>query len=282
MRFVDDDKIYVRQSWLNDALMCPERARLMEKNPELRRENDSAMMGTACHTAIEAILNNEIDAGDAGDYAVHAFRSAEQDLWAQNKQIYVTNTDPAKWDTHIHSMASAWVRDILPVVPLGGETEHKFAVHVGSVKNALYEYELYFEGTIDYVHPSGLWDWKTSARKYSEVEKQTQNIQSALYVEAMVRAGVLQYPSNFSFGVMIRNASSSGQVVSVKRTEGHGSWVVQQAQALINGILLSKIYLPDERWLINDQHFLCSDRWCPVWSMCKGAHIKGSSSVEEA
>lgn len=280
MRFVDDDKIYVRQSWLNDALMCPERARLMELNPELRRENDSAMMGTACHSAIEAVIKSEIKPSEISDYAVHRFHIMEEELWAQDKRINITNTDPAKWDTHIASMAAAWVRDIMPEVPMGGEVEHKFAVHVGSVSNKLYDYELYFEGTIDYLHPSGLWDWKTSARKYYEAEKQNQNIQSALYVESMVRMGFLEYPQQFSFGVMIRNASSSGQIVRVDRTEGHGRWVIEQTKALINGILLSKIYLPDERWLINDQHHLCSDRWCPVWSMCKGAHIKGPVAEE--
>ena len=51
------NRIYVRQSWLGDALMCPERARLGSLHPELRRENDSAMMGTAVHVGIEAVLN---------------------------------------------------------------------------------------------------------------------------------------------------------------------------------------------------------------------------------
>ena len=40
------DRIYIRQSWLGDALMCPERARLTELHPTARKENDSAMMGT--------------------------------------------------------------------------------------------------------------------------------------------------------------------------------------------------------------------------------------------
>jgi len=35
------------------------------------------------------------------------------------------------------------------------------------------------------------------------------------------------------------------------------------------------------RWLANDQHFLCSQRWCPVWDKCKGSYI-GSDNAEEA
>ncbi len=280
---IEDDKIFVRQSWLGDALMCPERARLMEQNPSARRENDSAVMGTACHAAIEAVLNGSVDVTDIGMFGVHSFHAIKQDLALQGKSINVTNTDPSKWETHIASMCEAWARDIMPSVPSGGETEKKFAVRVGSVYNKLYEYELWFEGTMDYLTPSGVWDWKTAARKYNENEKQIQNIQSAIYAEAAVQLGVLDYPVQFNFGVMVRNASSSGQIVRVKRKPEHAKWVVTQATALINSILLSKIYLPQERWPVNDQHHLCSERWCPVWSMCKGSFIsERTNNAEEA
>jgi hypothetical protein len=277
------DRIYVRQSWLNDALMCPERARLMELNPSARKENDSAMMGTACHSGIEAVLNKVIEPKDISEYSVNAFRSAEQDLWSQGKAINVTNTEPKNWDKHIGSMADAWVRDIMPNVPEGGQTEYKFSTKVGAIANALYEYELYFEGTMDYIHPTGIWDWKTAARKYYEGEKQMQNIQSAIYAEAGANLGLVDYPVDFSFGVMIRNASSTGQVLTIKRRKEHAQWVIAQTTALINSILTSKIYLPSERWLVNDQHYLCSKRWCPVWSMCKGSFIhESTNNAEEA
>lgn len=277
------DRIYVRQSWLNDALMCPERARLMELNPSARKENDSAMMGTACHSGIEAVLNKIIEPKNISEYSVNAFRSAEQDLWSQGKSINVTNTEPRNWDKHIGSMADAWVRDIMPSVPEGGQTEYKFSTKVGAIANALYEYELYFEGTMDYIHPTGIWDWKTAARKYYEGEKQMQNIQSAIYAEAGANLGLVDYPVDFSFGVMIRNGSSTGQILTIKRRKEHAQWVIAQTTALINSILTSKIYLPSERWLVNDQHYLCSKRWCPVWSMCKGSFIhESTNNAEEA
>ena len=114
------DRIYIRQSWLGDALMCPERARLMEKNPSARKENDSAMMGTAVHSGIEAVLNNVIDPSEIASYSVNAFRSKEQDLWSKGQEINITNTEPRNWDKHIASMADAWVRDIMPSVPPRG------------------------------------------------------------------------------------------------------------------------------------------------------------------
>jgi hypothetical protein len=279
----DVNRIYIRQSWLGDALMCPERARLIELNPSARKENDSAMMGTAVHAGIEKVLNNEIDPKEIAEYSIHAFRSSEQDLWSQGKQINITNTEPRNWDKHIGSMADAWVRDIMPSVPQGGQTEFPFSVKVGAIANAQYEYELHFEGTMDYMHPSGIWDWKTAARKYYEGEKQSQNIQSAIYAEAASRLGLTDYPVDFNFGVMIRNGSSTGQIVKIKRTPEHAKWVITQATSIINSILLNKIYLPSERWLINDQHFLCSQRWCPVWSMCKGSFInETTNNAEEA
>ena len=277
------DRIYVRQSWLGDALMCPERARLGALHPELRRENDSAMMGTAVHVGIEAVLNGELDPQYIGDHSVESFRWTEKEMNEAGKYINVTNTDPKNWNKHIDSMANAWVRDIYPHVPAGGQTEFKFATKVADVENSAFQYELWFEGTMDYFHPESIWDWKTAARKYYEAEKQSQNIQSSVYAISAVAMGLTTFDVDFKFGVMIRNASSTGQVVGVTRTEGHGTCIVQQATSLVNTLLTVSQNLPSERWLVNDQHFLCSPRWCSVWSLCKGSHISvGDNNAEEA
>jgi hypothetical protein len=281
-------KIFVRQSWLNDALMCPERARLTELHPEMRRENDSALMGTAVHAGIEQVLNNGLPASDIGEFCVGWFRSKKAELEAEGRGVTITNTDPKNWNTHISSMANAWVKDILPFVPAGGQTEAQFCVAVARIENSLFEsllhpsgsYELFFEGTADYVHASGIWDWKTAARKYYEAEKQSQNIQSAVYATAFTKLGVVDYAVNFNFGVMIRNASSTGQIVNVTRTERHADWIVNQATSLVNSVLLARRYLPNQRQIMNDQHHLCSERWCPVWSKCKGSILSDTTDTE--
>ena len=118
---------------------------------------------------------------------------------------------------------------------------------------------------MDYFHPAGIWDWKTAARKYYEAEKQSQNIQSSIYAESAFQMDLIDYPVNFNFGVMIRNASSTGQIVRIKRRQEHGQWIINQTKAIVTSILTMQKYLPSEKWLVNDQHFLCSDRWCPVW-----------------
>ena len=274
---IEENKIFIRQSWLGDALMCPERARLSALHPESRKENDSAMMGTACHTAIEAILNEELSAEHMGDHAVEAFRWKEKELIEIGKAINITNTNPSHWNTHIRSMCDAWLRDIYPNVPLGGTSEFKFSTQVGMID----DYELHFEGTMDYFHQESIWDWKTAGRKYYQAEKQSQNIQSSIYTKAAYEMGMIDYPATFKFGVMIRNASSTGQIVSVSRTEAHGNWIVEQATALARTVLMYNKQGTGGRWLINDQHFLCSQRWCPVWDKCKGSYLN-SDNAEEA
>lgn len=279
----DITKVFIRQSWLGDALMCPERARLTALHPETRKENDSAMMGTAVHAGIEAVLRGEIVHADIADFSVNAFRNRERELLTEGKQINITNTDPKNWNKHIGSMADAWARDIMPHVPEGGECEYKFETKVAHVDNELFEYELWFEGTMDYFHYQGIWDWKTAARKYYQAEKQTQNVQSAVYAESAHVMGLIDYPVTFNFGVMIRNASSTGQIVPVTRTANHGQWIIDQTIALVNNLLTVQAKMPSTRWLINDQHHLCSQRWCPVWSMCKGSYINEPiNNAEEA
>ena len=276
-------RIYVRQSWLGDALMCPERARLISLHPETRKENDSAMMGTACHAGIEAVLRDEISPLSIGEYSISSFRAAETDLLNQNKKINITNTEPRNWDKHIASMSDAWVRDIMPLVPKGGVSEFKFSAKVADVADAIFPYELWFEGTMDYFHPTEIWDWKTAARKYYQAEKQNQNIQSAVYAKAATSLVLIDYDVKFNFGVMIRNASSTGQIVPVVRTANHGDWIVEQTKTLVNNLLTISNRWPSSRWLANDQHFLCSERWCPVWSMCKGSYIASdNNNAEEA
>ena len=49
-------RIYVRQSWLNDVMLCPERARLGTLFPLSRQGSDATIIGTAVHHGIETLL----------------------------------------------------------------------------------------------------------------------------------------------------------------------------------------------------------------------------------
>lgn len=274
MRIDEETKrVYVRQSWLGDSMLCQERGRRMIVSPEFRTTNDSAAMGTAVHAGIEAVMRGVIDPKDAHHVSV---KKLDQ---LRDEGIKVTNTDPSTWEDLVRSMTNAWVSGIYPEVPLGGVSERKFEYNSGAVVGG---YELWFEGTMDYSHESGLWDWKTAARKYSLLEKQTQSIQASVYAGHALSEGMVDEDGtvSFTFGVMIRTMKGDSQLVRIKRNSAHVMWVTEQAKTLVGSALAlrSQDGSWNRSWLKNDQHFLCSDRWCPWWSVCKGVFIQDTDN----
>jgi hypothetical protein len=274
MRIDEETKrVYVRQSWLGDSMLCQERGRRMMVSPEFRTTNDSAAMGTAVHAGIEAVMRGVIDPKDAHHVSV---KKLDQ---LRDEGIKVTNTDPSTWEDLVRSMTNAWVSGIYPEVPLGGVSERKFEYNSGAVVGG---YELWFEGTMDYSHESGLWDWKTAARKYSLLEKQTQSIQASVYAGHALSEGRVDEDGtvSFTFGVMIRTMKGDSQLVRIKRNSAHVMWVTEQAKTLVGSALAlrSQDGSWNRSWLKNDQHFLCSDRWCPWWSVCKGVFIQDTDN----
>lgn len=263
----ETNRVFVRQSWLKDMLLCPERARLAVVQPEFRTQNDSAAIGTAVHAGIEAVLSGRCSVSDAPEHSLFKFRELER------AGINHTNVNPDSWHGHVVGLTAAWAKDICPRVPIGGSCEVPFAVPTGAIVNGM---EMWFEGTMDYLHPDGIWDWKTAARKYSILEKQSQDIQSSIYSFAGHALGVVPEKSIFSFGVMIRVNNHYGQIVSINRSKAHGDFVVKQAMSAVAtacAMMKGEDSPTEDRWLINDQHYLCSQRWCSWWSVCKGAHI---------
>ena len=263
----ENKRVLVRQSWLKDMLLCPERARLSVIKPEFRTQNDSAAIGTAVHSGIESLLSGRCSVADAPDISLVKFKEMEAE------GVRHTNVNPESWHGHVIGLTKAFIADILPNVPSGGACEAHFEVPTGQFVNG---YELWFEGTMDYLHKDGIWDWKTAARKYSLLEKQSQDVQSAIYSFAGNKLGVTELKSVFNFGVMIRTNNPYGQILSVTRSKAHSDFVIKQALSAVAVVfaMTEKTGIPtDERWLINDQHYLCSQRWCPWWSVCKGAHI---------
>lgn len=275
MRIDEENKrIYVRQSWLGDAMLCQERGRRMMVSPEFRTSNDSAVMGTSVHAGIEAVMSGQVDPRDAHYVSVAKLKHIQE-----TETVKVTNTDPSTWEDLVRSMTNAWVVGVLPEVELGGKSEHKFEYFANSQVG---DYALWFEGTMDYLSPSALWDWKTAARKYSLLEKQTQSIQASIYAGYALSSGEVSLDADgnidFVFGVMIRNLKGDSQIVRIKRNSSHVMWVTEQAVTLVRSALAMRGDRGADEfgksWLKNDQHFLCSERWCPWWSVCKGVFIQ--------
>jgi len=244
----------------------------MMVSPEFRTTNDSAVMGTAVHAGIEAVLNGNIAPSDA-----HHVSVAKLNHIKESEHVKVTNTDPETWEPLVRSMTNAWVSGVFPNVPSGGKPEHKFEYFSNVMVD---DYAIWFEGTMDYFHPTGVWDWKTAARKYSLLEKQTQSIQASIYCGYALQSGESEIDVDgnmaFNFGVMIRTMKGDSQIVRIKRNNAHTMWVVEQATTLVRSALAMRNAEGEfnRSWLKNDQHFLCSERWCPWWSVCKGVFLQ--------
>jgi hypothetical protein len=265
---IEGNDIYIRQSWLGDALICMERGRLTITQPNWRVGSDSTVLGTACHSGIEHYIDNggDVSLNDMREAMVQSIRTNEETFkWTAMK-------DEDDMIRYGDAMLGAWWRDIRPDVALGGLVEHNFTVAVTKFIVDNTEYALHYTGTMDYIAPDGtIWDWKTANRKYFQGEKQRQSIQASVYSTAAVSLGLVPaFPVSFKFGVMLRKDKSEGQIVEVRRTEAHSSWLETQTKNIVSSALRLG---QDNPWLQVDQHNLCSEQWCPWWSICKGAHL---------
>lgn len=260
---VDDSQgiIYLRQSWLNDVIICPERARFKIVAPELSGPSDATIMGTAVHHAIETVL--------AGGSVDVMRETALIHWWSLQAQPHKrTSLDPDKGEAQITAMCEAFVNDILPSVALGGEIEMSFKVPSGLT---IGDYDVWYEGTMDYVDPNGVvWDWKTASRPYYLKEKQSQSVQATVYSHAVVKLGMSSYPVDFRYGVMVRQEKPKAQIGVLARTHEHHEWLSHTIKPIVQTAMVMSA---ERNWIMNDTSALCSEKWCDYWGLCKGAHI---------
>lgn len=269
MRFdPENQRIYVRQSWLGDALICPQRARYGLALPSMRRGSDATAIGTGIHAGIEGYLTGQYSDPETflGNIRANVHAELEKDI----KRTDIS-ADPDKMNRCVDAMAEAWWDTIRPSVPLGGMVEHKFSCPTGMVaSNGM---AIWFEGTMDYVAPDGvIWDWKTSSRTYYGKEKQSQAHQPTVYIASSRQLGLIpdtDEPSVFRFGVMVRQETPKAQIVSVTRGPEQVAWLHRQTLSVVNASVAS---WGSQDWMMNDQHNLCSAKWCDYWHLCKGAH----------
>jgi hypothetical protein len=263
-----NSRVYVRQSWLNDMAICPERARYGLTRPEFRTSTDATIIGTSLHTGIESVLGDGVNY----DGMLEVVREQYDVLASQPHQS--TNIDAESIPTYLESMSKSFYDSILPTVKVGGKIEHKFQAPLGVVVNDM---AVWLEGTMDYVDPDGIiWDWKTSSRAYNIKDKQKSSIQASVYASAATALQLSpQYPVDFRYGVMVRNLKPKAQVVSLVRTEAHNEWLKRFVLGALNTALTVGV---DNNWFMNDSSNLCSSSWCSYWSICKGAFVSDSDN----
>lgn len=278
MRIAEDGKVWVRQSWLNDVMICPERSRLSVTMPEWRIGSDATHIGTAVHAGIEHYLTNDT-VDEARNVALQELNRLVEE------EPFKVNSTGGPEDMRMYSqlLFDTFIRDIAPSVAKGGKCEQKFGVKLFDLdpdhtQPFDAQPEVWLGGTIDYIEPDGtVWDWKTAARKYSQGEKQRQSIQATAYAIACVENGWSpDYPVTFKYGVVTRTPKSTGQIVPVVRTSQHVDWFKHQVESVVKPYMSIGF---DRNWMANDQHGLCSEKWCPYWSICKGSRLSDQDNI---
>jgi hypothetical protein len=255
--------IYVRQSWLGDIGICPERARLGVVRPDFRTGSDATIIGTAIHTGIEAVLQGKTtEFADMLEVVANDYESLETSNYKK------TNIIQEEIPQYLESMSLAFYNEILPVVSLGGKTEMPFKVPLNIDVDG---YAVWMEGTMDYVDSeNNIWDWKTAKRAYNIKSKQKSAIQPTVYTYAAhMLSEEISEPPTFNYGIMIRQLTPKSQIVPVIRTAEHWNWLKHQVRGAVSMALRTGV---NNQWVTNDESALCSESWCSFWSICKGAY----------
>ena len=261
----DDGSIdaYVRQSWINDAMMCNERGRQGIVRSEWSMPNDATILGTAVHAGIAAILEGK------GDGIKHGLE--ELNKLFEEPFIRVKYSNEEMYD-HVHELVKEWEKNIAPSLGnvVGIEKSFSFLLDEMTVDDKTIR--VHGIGTVDRVTDTDLWDWKTSGKKYSVRDKQSQAVQPTMYATAAVElAWLSSWPVSFKYGVLVR--SGAAQIVEVHRNESHADWLRDIVRPFVRSAMLLGT---EETWPKNDTHYLCSSTWCSWWSVCKGSKLSPS------
>lgn len=258
------------QSWLSNTDDCLEQARLGLEGELPEQETDATAMGTAVHAGIEATLL-DLKECDSPLSLASAQRVAQETFdelillphfrWIDKKEGGAR--------AFINRAMKTWYEGMLPRLdPMMMEP------YVGPF--VVYEDDgivVRFAGSIDYVDRQlGLVDWKTSSGAYEPWEKQRWNIQATMYSllwSLLCDAQGWERPTlpvDFTFCVLLKKGGM--QVLTVNRDQGDWYWLISKAVAIVR-LIEAEL----DVWPKNDNHALCSPKWCPAWDRCKGAVV---------
>lgn len=253
-----------RQSWLGSAANCPEQARLMTINHLPDHNTDAAAVGTAMHAFIEASLS--------GVEFNLAMAEAEEAWWNEQREpnfTWVKYSGRTGWKM-IESLCAVWFDKYDPYQRhnRGWELETPFLFTLHEDEKRIIE----VSGTIDAYDGFDVTDWKSNASdddRYVPREYERWAIQPTVYT----RAALELWGHNPTFKYCV--VSPTGlQQFSVVRDERDWAWLTDMCESyayLIEAQLKS--------WPKNDQHWLCSKRWCPAWDTCKGRHYNNKENT---
>lgn len=291
MRF-DDNGIHIHQSDLKNH--CLEKLRLETVAVGPRIENDAATVGTALHAVIEQELAGNLYATehDAQGNAARIYLELLEEYAADGKPYALSsfNSHERAIDM-LAALASKWYRsnerqELLHCAeePL---IEWHFDLPFTTVPAKKFgkrqeEIPVFLSGTADIVYNNQVWDWKTAGSEYRRWEYQRWGRQPDVYTWAAVKSGLLVPDRNgqveFLFKVFVRNNNlgEQPQTVTVQRSANNWAWLETMVHRLVNFAYNMGL---DREWPLDDQHVLCSPKWCTFFDMCKGNFVSGETWV---
>ena len=256
------------QSDLKKLDMCPEQARFIWSGAVNDIQGDGAALGTACHYAVEQVLNLKGADVSSVDYSVmlEAFDQGLSDItptieaWNSYKSV-----EKMSWVGQ--TKLDGWYKYVYPNLTYDGDRVEERFIEVFYEDD---ERVVTLAGQVDLIDAKyGVVDWKFPKRDYTKEKWQYErwDVQSTVYCWAM---GLPQ----MTFFVM---HGSNGDVSSmtVERGPQDFAFLRRKVEAACRLVEQSDLTV----WPLNDAGWWCSEKWAPCWSVCKG---KTTAASEDA
>ena len=141
--------VYVRQSWISDALMCNERGRNNMLRPEWSMPNDATILGTAVHAGIASVLLGE---GCAREVAHEELQRLLTEPFQRVKY-----TDHELFN-YANDLCDEWEKSIAPTLGKVTGVEEEFHFEFDRFQIGDKQITVYGKGTIDCVTETDIWD----------------------------------------------------------------------------------------------------------------------------
>lgn len=267
---------------------CLEHLRMATVAVGPRTETDAATVGTLLHATIEEELKNGFfaDENECVEWAAAAYVLLLEEYQAGDA-TYVMSTfkDHTAAITSLANLARSWYRSDLRTDLLTDDNKEvewffdlpfgEFEVKKHGRKSEIIPVRL--AGMADLVWRNRVDDFKSASSEYKQWECQRWGRQPDVYTWAAAESGLIVPDKNdeyhFNFQVFVRRAVPVGvQTVPVVRTSNHWAWLRTIVGNVVN--LAYNMGL-DRPWPLDDQHVLCSPKWCEFWSQCKGSQVSG-------
>ena len=249
----------VSQSFLQDFMRCPERARQRLLHPS-HQWNDALAVGTATHLFMEARLH-----GRSFHQSSHRARSWLEEASSRDDFRFVKVAQPVTMFRHLDGCIEGMERHVVPQVPAGGHVEQTMRYELARTEDG---WVVVLEGTPDYLDPfDRLWDWKTASSEYNAHETANWAIQptSYTYLASQLRG----YPvTEFTYAVAVK-PHGYVQFIDTVREQGEWAWLARVSLGLLS--MCRRMLSQD--WPVVHTHYLCDPKWCPAWDGCRGAYL---------